>query len=94
MVRSRKHGIWEALAWGKLKGYLPHMALDNLAVAEEALSLSPADRVELAKLLIQSLEGDNRTDDEIRADLKRSLEDLISGKDPGLTFEQVFGTSS
>jgi putative addiction module component (TIGR02574 family) len=68
------------------------MALNNLAVAEEALSLSPADRVDLAKLLIQSLEGDPRTDEEIKADLNRRLEDLISGKDPGLTFEQVFGT--
>jgi hypothetical protein len=38
------------------------MALTNLAVAEEALSLSPAERVELAKLLIQSVEGDGRTD--------------------------------
>jgi len=68
------------------------MALNNLAVAEEALSLSPGERIELAKLLIQSLEGDGRTDDEIRADLDRRLEDLISGKDPGLTFEQVFGS--
>jgi putative addiction module component (TIGR02574 family) len=69
------------------------MALDNLAVAEEALSLSPSDRIELAKLLIQSLQGDDQTDDEIKAQLNRCLEDLISGKDPGLTFEQVFGTS-
>jgi putative addiction module component (TIGR02574 family) len=68
------------------------MALNNLAVAEEALSLSPTERVELAKLLIQSLEGDGRTDEEIRADLDRRLADLISGKDSGLTFEQVFGS--
>jgi putative addiction module component (TIGR02574 family) len=70
------------------------VALNNLAVAEEALSLSPTDRFELAKLLIQSLEGDARTDDEIRTDLNRRLEDLLSGKDPGMTFEQVFGTPS
>ena len=38
------------------------MALTNLAVAEEALSLSPAERVDLARLLIQSLENDRRTD--------------------------------
>lgn len=68
------------------------MALDNLAVAEEALSLSPAQRIELAKLLIQSLEGDGRTDEEIKAELNRRLSDLISGKDSGLTFEQVFDT--
>ena len=66
------------------------MALTNLTVAEQALSLSPAERAELARLLIQSLENDPRTDDEIKADLTRQLEDLISGKDPGLTFEQVF----
>jgi len=68
------------------------MALTNLAVAEEALSLSPTDRVELAKLLIQSVEGDGRTDEEIKADLNRRLENLVSGKDSGLSFDQVFGT--
>lgn len=70
------------------------MALNNLAVAEEALSLSPTERVELAKLLIQSLEGDGRTDEEIKAELNNRLKDLISGKDPGLSFDQVFGTST
>ena len=69
------------------------MALTHLAVTEEALSLSPMERVELAKLLIQSLEGDDRTDEEIKAELNRRLEDLISGKDSGLSFDQVFGTS-
>jgi putative addiction module component (TIGR02574 family) len=68
------------------------MALTNLAVAEEALSLLPAERVELAKLLIQSLEGDGRTDEEIKSELTRRLEDLLSGKDSGMGFEQVFGT--
>ena len=67
------------------------MALSNLAVAEEALSLLPAERAELAKLLIQSLEGDPRADEEIKADLSRRLKDLVSGKDSGLTFEKVFG---
>ena len=64
----------------------------NLAVAEEALSLSPAERAGLAKLLIQSLEDDSRTDVEIKDDLTRRLKDLISGKDSGLTFEEVFGS--
>jgi putative addiction module component (TIGR02574 family) len=63
----------------------------NLAVAEEALSLSPADRADLAKLLIQSLENDRRSDAEIRAELNRRLDDLLSGMDAGLNFEQVFG---
>ena len=68
------------------------MALMNLDVAEEALSLSPADRAGLAKLLIQSLEDDSRTDAEIKADLTQRLTDLISGKDSGLTFAEVFGS--
>ena len=66
------------------------MAITNLAVAEEALSLAPAERADLAKLLVQSLEGDSRTDEAIKADLTRRLEDLVSGKDSGLTFNQVF----
>ena len=72
--------------------YCCHMALTNLAVAEEALSLSPAERADLAKLLIQSLENDRRSDAEITAELNRRLDDLISGKDTGLSFEQVFGS--
>jgi putative addiction module component (TIGR02574 family) len=68
------------------------MALTNLAVAEEALSLPPAERADLAKLLIQSFEDDPRTDAEIKADLTQRLRDLISGKDSGLTFEEVFGS--
>jgi putative addiction module component (TIGR02574 family) len=67
------------------------MALTNLAVAEEALSLSPAERAELAKLLIQSLEDDPRSDAEIKAELTRRLKELVTGKDSGMTFEQVFG---
>jgi len=66
------------------------MPLTNVTVAEEALSLSPGDRAELAKLLIQSLEGDRRTDDAIKADLASRLEQLRSGADPGLTFEEIF----
>ena len=41
------------------------MALTNLAVAEEALSLSPAERADLAKLLIQSLQNDRQKYQEI-----------------------------
>ena len=67
------------------------MALTNLAVAEEALSLSPAERADLARLLIQSLEDDSRTDAEIKDDLTQRLKELVSGKDSGLTFEEVFG---
>jgi putative addiction module component (TIGR02574 family) len=67
------------------------MALTNIAVAEEALSLSPAERADLARLLIESLQDDSRTDDQIKEDLKRRLESLVSGKDSGLTFQEVFG---
>jgi putative addiction module component (TIGR02574 family) len=67
------------------------MPLTNLAVAEEALSLSPADRADLAKLLIQCLENDHRSDAEIRSELNRRLDDLLPGRDAGLKFEQVFG---
>ena len=85
--RNRKETLW--LAPIKGEGYLSVMALTNIAVAETALSLSPAERVELIKLLIQSLEGDSRTDEEIKAELNHRLADLISGKDPGLSLDQV-----
>lgn len=67
------------------------MTPTNFAVAEEALALEPVDRADLARLLIQSLENDPRTDAEIKADLTRRFRDLLSGKDGGLTFEEVFG---
>jgi putative addiction module component (TIGR02574 family) len=66
------------------------MALNNLAVAEEALSLSQVERAELAKLLIESLADDPRSDAEIKADLTRRLNDLVSVADPGLSFKEVF----
>jgi putative addiction module component (TIGR02574 family) len=67
------------------------MPLTNLTVAEEALSLSPEDRTALARLLIESLETDSRTDAEIKAELNRRLEQLLSNKDEGLAFHEVFG---
>ena len=70
------------------------MPLTNLTVAEEALSLSPEDRAALARLLIESLETDSRTDAEIKAELKSRLEQLLSGKDKGLAFDEVFGRAS
>jgi hypothetical protein len=70
------------------------MPITNLAVAEEALSLAPEERADPAKLLVQSLEGDSRTDAAIKADLTRRLEDLVSGKDAGHTFNEVFGKTA
>jgi putative addiction module component (TIGR02574 family) len=75
-----------------MPSHVEPMPLTNLAVAEEALSLSPAERAELAKLLIQSLEGDSRTDEAIKAELVSRLEHLRSGADPGLSFQEVFKT--
>jgi putative addiction module component (TIGR02574 family) len=79
---------------GNNAGYYLLMPLTNLTVAEEALSLSPEDRAALARLLIQSLEIDSRTDAEIKAELNRRLEQLLSKKDAGLTFHEVFGRAS
>lgn len=59
------------------------MALNNLTVAEEALGLSQTERPELAKLLIESPADDPRSDEEIKADLTRRLNDLVTGADPG-----------
>lgn len=66
------------------------MALNNLTVAEEALGLSQTERADLARLLIESLEDDPRSDEEIKADLTRRLNDLLTGKDAGLRFKDVF----
>lgn len=70
------------------------MALTNLTVAEEALCLSPEDRAALARLMIESLETDSRTDVEIKAELNSRLEELLSKKDAGLSFQEVFGRAS
>jgi putative addiction module component (TIGR02574 family) len=70
------------------------MPLTNLTVAEEALALSPEDRAGLAKLLIQSLESGTHSDAEITAELDKRLKQLLSGKDAGLDFNDVFGASA
>ena len=71
-----------------------HMPLTNLTVAEEALSLPPEDRAALARLLMESLETDSRTDPEIKAEWNARLEELLSRKDEGLSFHEVFGCAS
>lgn len=70
------------------------MPLTNLTLAEEALSLSQEDRAALAELLIQSLESAPLTDAEIKAELNRRLENLLSKNDAGLAFHEVFGLTS
>ena len=67
------------------------MGLTNIYLAEEALSLPPEQRHQLAKLLLDSLKEDGPSDEELRAMLNSRLNDLRSGKDQGLSFEEVFG---
>ena len=67
------------------------MALTSVYLAEEALSLPPEQREQLAKLLLESLKPDSRSDSELAAMLQSRLTDLRSGKDRGLSFEEVFG---
>jgi putative addiction module component (TIGR02574 family) len=68
------------------------MALTCSNLAQEALALMPAERYELAILLMDSLAPeDPRSDAEWCKILQRRFEDLQSGKDPGLSFEEVFG---
>ena len=90
---SAARAPFKRLALFRPQNTFKRMALMNLDVAEEALSLSSAERAGLAKLLIQSLEDDPRTDAEIKDDLTQRLKDLVSGQDSGLTFAEVFAGS-
>jgi putative addiction module component (TIGR02574 family) len=67
------------------------MPLTSVYLAEEALSLPPEQREQLAKLLLDSLKPDGPSDEELTAMLRSRLADLQSGKDRGLSFEDVFG---
>ena len=67
------------------------MSTTSTFLAEEALALPAPQRAELAQLLIDSLEGDKRSDAEIRALLETRLQALTSGQDRGMSFEEVFG---
>jgi len=67
------------------------MSSTSVYLAEEVLALPVDQRRMLAKLLIDSVQDDGRSDDQIRAELRSNLEDLKSGRDPGMSFEEVFG---
>jgi putative addiction module component (TIGR02574 family) len=67
------------------------MIVKDVTFAEEALSLPASERAGLARLLVESLEGDPRSNEEIRRELQLRFEKLRSGDDAGMTFEQVFG---
>jgi putative addiction module component (TIGR02574 family) len=67
------------------------MIVKDVAFAEEALSLPASERAGLVKLLVDSLEGEPRSNEEIRTEFQKRLQSLRSGDDKGMTFEQVFG---
>ena len=67
------------------------MSLTSVYLAEEALALPLAERETLARLLVESVTPDRRTDEEIRHELSARLARLRSGDDKGLTFDEVFG---
>jgi putative addiction module component (TIGR02574 family) len=68
------------------------MALTCLHLAEQALALPLEERRQLAELLLDSLPPDDEpTDEEWPEILRTQLADLQSGKDPGFSFEEVFG---
>jgi putative addiction module component (TIGR02574 family) len=60
-------------------------------IATEAISLTPTERAEVAAAILDSLGAPSRSDDEVRQLLRQRSEDLASGRDAGLTFEEVFG---
>ena len=66
------------------------MAFSSIYLAEEVLSLPADQRAELAKLLMESLREDRRSDEEIRAELQQRFADLKSGADRGLSLDEVF----
>jgi putative addiction module component (TIGR02574 family) len=67
------------------------MPVADANLAKNALALPPNERAELASLLIDSLKGTVRSDEEIKRMLRDRAEALRSGKDKGLSFEEVFG---
>lgn len=67
------------------------MSLTSVYLAEEVLALPVDQRKMLAKLLMDSVQEDGRSDDQIRDELRSRLDDLKSGRDPSMSFEEVFG---
>ena len=77
----------------ELPGYartVTFMIIKDITFVEEALSLPASERAGLARLLVDSLEGDPRSNEEIHRDLQLRFTKLRSGEDTGMTFGQVF----
>jgi putative addiction module component (TIGR02574 family) len=92
-VRSTKERKASVPALAKDGGRLqfPAMSLTSVYLAEEVLALPAAERETLARLLLESISPDRRSDEEIRKELNSRLARLQSGEDKGLTFDAVFG---
>ncbi len=71
--------------------YNDSMIVKDITFAKEALSLPASERAGLVRLLVESLEGDPRLNEEICKDLQFRFEKLRSGVDKGMAFHQVFG---
>jgi putative addiction module component (TIGR02574 family) len=75
----------------RLEVAVHHFGIRVRVIERGALSLPADQRHQLAKLLLDSLNLDGPSDDELRARLRTRFDDLRTGKDPGMSFEEVFG---
>ena len=66
------------------------MSITSVYLAEEVLSLPAEQRLRLADLLRDSVANDGKSDAEICALLSSRFDDLKSGADDGMSFEEVF----
>jgi putative addiction module component (TIGR02574 family) len=57
---------------------------------EEAMKLGNDERLVLADELVASVEASPALREEWRAEIHRRLDDLRSGRDPGLTYDEFF----
>jgi putative addiction module component (TIGR02574 family) len=89
-IRVRGHPRTVLVA-PSLTANFPPMALTSTYLAEELLSLPPEQRQQLANLLIDSLRNDGASADEVKQKLRARIADLRTGRDPGLSFDDVFG---
>lgn len=67
------------------------MSLPSVYLAEEVLVLPVEHCRAVANLLLDSVQNDGRSDDQIRGEFRARLDDLKSGRDPGMSFAEVFG---